>query len=378
MHRLLLAACAVLLAVGCAAPLPDEPPDGARSDSPDSPSSESTPAESASQDGRDGRFRVVDDAASDLDAPWAMAALPDGAVLLTHRDSAEVSRVGNNGRVRAVGRIDGVLPGGEGGLLGIAVAPGEPAEDVYVYYTAQTDNRVARLTWDGDTLKGQRVVLSGIPKSQIHNGGRLAFGPDRLLYVATGDAGDGRLAQDRSSLGGKILRVTASGQPAEENPDPSSPVFSWGHRNVQGLAWDDDGRLWASEFGASDADELNLIEAGGNYGWPQCEGRCDRDGFIDPEVVWSPTSIASPSGMTIAADSAWIASLRGATLWQVPLSGGSAGEPIARLEGEFGRLRDAILGPDGRLWVATNNTDGRGSPRSGDDRILRIQLPGNA
>ncbi len=299
--------------------------------------------------------------------------MPDDSVLLTHRDSAEVTRIGPSGGRRTVARIEGVVPGGEGGLLGVAVAPGKTENPaVYVYYTAAADNRVARLRWDGRQLLGQRAVLTGIPKSQIHNGGRIAFGPDGYLYVATGDAGRGDLAQDQRSLGGKILRVTASGDPAPGNPDPDSAVYSVGHRNVQGLAWDGDGRLWASEFGQSDADELNLIVPGGNYGWPECEGPCDVPDRVNPAVVWSPTSIASPSGMAIADGSAWVASLRGEVLWEVPLVGADAGEPIAWFADEYGRLRDIIVGPDGDLWLATNNTDGRGDPAPGDDRILRI------
>lgn len=311
--------------------------------------------------------------ARDLAVPWGMALLPDGSVLVTHRDSAEISRVQRDGSVTEAGTVADVVPGGEGGLLGIAVAPRGAAHQVFVYFTAASDNRVARLDWDGSRLSGQRTILSGIPKEQIHNGGRIAFGPDGLLYVATGDAGVGEMAQDPDSLGGKILRLTETGRPAPGNPVPGSPVFSLGHRNVQGLAWDDDGRLWASEFGQSDADELNLIRPGGNYGWPQCEGRCGQPDFTDPAQIWSPTAIASPSGMAISGGSAWIASLRGEALWEVPLDGESAGEPRVWLQGERGRLRDVINGPDGSLWVATNNTDGRGDPGPGDDRILRVE-----
>ena len=323
---------------------------------------------------------VVGEAATDLAAPWSMAILADGQTLLTQRDDAAITLLQQDGSRVDLGKVDGVVPGGEGGLLGIAAPPARNGKQdaVYVYFTGANDNRVVRFDWDGKELSGQKTILSGIPKAQIHNGGRIAFGPDGDLYIATGDAGQPDLAQDKSSLGGKILRVTEAGEPASGNPDPASPVYSLGHRNVQGLAWDDDGRLWASEFGANDVDELNQIEPGANYGWPECEGRCDREEFAQPAAEWSPTSIASPSGLAIADGSAWVASLRGQRLWQVPLEGASAGIPQEWFADEFGRLRDAAIGPDGLLWVATNNTDGRGSPEPGDDRILLIELPTSA
>ena len=317
---------------------------------------------------------VTGTVASGLDTPWGMARVPDGKALLTSRDTAEVLSVAPDGVTEVIGSVSGVVPGGEGGLLGIAVPRGPSPTQVFVYYTAESDNRVARLAWDGARLGAQRVILSGIPKEAIHDGGRIAFGPDEFLYVATGDAGDAERAQDPASLSGKILRIDQAGQPAAGNPDPTSPVWSLGHRNVQGLAWDDDDRLWATEFGQDDVDELNLIEPGGNYGWPLCEGPCDEPGMVDPAVTWSPTATASPSGLAIAAGSAWIASLRGEVLYQVPLDGQSAGEPVAWFGSEFGRLRDVLAYSDGRLWVATNNTDGRGSPGPQDDQILAVDV----
>lgn len=269
--------------------------------------------------------------------------------------------------------VAGVRPDGEGGLLGIAATA--DGTTVFVYYTAANDNRVAALTWDGTRLSDQRVILSGIPKASFHDGGRIAIGPDGLLYAATGDAGQPETAQDPTSLAGKILRITTDGEPAPDNPDPASPVYSLGHRNVQGLAWDRAGRLWASEFGQSDVDELNLIVAGGNYGWPQCEGPCDEPGVINPKATWSPTAAASPSGMAIAEDSAWIASLRGQVLYEVPLDGDAAGEPVAWFGEQYGRLRDVLAYDNQTLWVATSNTDGRGEPGPLDDRILSVALP---
>ena len=313
--------------------------------------------------------------ATNLAVPWAMTRLPGGTALVTSRDTGIVNRVADGQPPEVVGSVAGVAPGGEGGLLGIAVEPGPNPRSVYVYYTSATDNRVARMSWDGRRLSDQEVVLTGIPKESFHDGGRIAFGPDGHLYIATGDAGNPDLAQDPASLAGKILRVDRAGRAVSANPDPESPVYSLGHRNVQGLAWDTDDRLWASEFGQEDVDELNLIQAGGNYGWPQCEGPCNELGVINPKATWSPTSTASPSGMAIVQGSAWIASLRGQVLYQVPLEGTEAGEPIAWFGGQYGRLRDVLAYDRNRLWVATNNTDGRGEPQVADDRIIAIQLP---
>ena len=301
-----------------------------------------------------------------LNAPWGVAFLPDGSALVSERDTARILQI-RNGRATAVGTVDGVVPRGEGGLLGIAVSGGE----VYAYLTTAEDNRVVRMRWDGASLGAQEPVLTGIPKSAIHNGGRIAFGPDGMLYIATGDASVPDAAQDRASPAGKILRVTPQGAVPPDNPFPGSPVYSLGHRNIQGLAFDSRNRLWASEFGQSDVDELNLVEPGANYGWPLCEGGCATDGFVDPVAQWEPTSIASPSGLAIVGDYAYVASLRGQTVWQVPLDGRTA----TRLAlGDLGRLRTIVAAPDGSLWLSTSNTDGRGDPRADDDRILRLTI----
>jgi glucose/arabinose dehydrogenase len=196
---------------------------------------------------------------------------------------------------------------------------------VYAYITASEDNRVVRMRLDGSRLGPSDVLLSGIAKASIHNGGRIAFGPDGFLYVATGDAAERGTAQDRSSLSGKILRLTAQGRPAPGNPFPNSPVWSYGHRNVQGIAWDSRGRMWASEFGQNAFDELNRIEPGRNYGWPEVEGPEERDGFTAPQVAWS-TDESSPSGIAVVNDVVYVAGLRGARLWRVPsTANGQAG-----------------------------------------------------
>lgn len=300
--------------------------------------------------------------------------LSETTALVSLRDTGEILALSSSGGTwagRVAGRVPGVVHEGEGGLLGLAVAPQGTA--VYVMFTADRDNRVVRLPWDGARLGAPTVILSGIPKGTIHNGGRLAFGPDGTLFVATGDAGTPGNAQDPASLAGKILRINADGSIPSGNPVPGAPMFSLGHRNVQGLAFDPQGRLWASEFGAKDVDEINRIQPGANYGWPLVEGVGGRAGLVDPVATFSPTAIASPSGIAYAAGSLWVATLRGRTLYEVPLTGDAAQQPIAHFGGQFGRLRDVVAAPEG-LWVLTNNTDGRGEPRPGDDRIIAVQL----
>jgi glucose/arabinose dehydrogenase len=320
------------------------------------------------------KVRVDRDMTTGLTSPWGLAFLPDGSALVSERDTARVKRVpADGGRAQVVGRINGVRSGGEGGLLGIAVPPGDDPRYVFAYITTGRDNRVLRIAWDGKRLGRQKAILTGIPASPIHNGGRL-LATDDVLFVATGDAGDGQLAQQRSSLAGKILRITHRGDPAPGNPFRGSPVYSLGHRNVQGLALDARQRLWATEFGQRDVDELNLIRAGGNYGWPVHEGAADDDRYINPAAQWSPTSTASPSGLAIAGRDAFVASLRGETLYRVPLRGTRALEPVKVRVGDLGRLRAVAVAPDGSLWLGTSNTDGRGSPRPDDDRLVRLRL----
>lgn len=313
--------------------------------------------------------------ATDLKAPWSVVPLAGDRALISERDTARVLLLAD-GQTSVAGTVDQVLAQGEGGLLGLAMTS-TSADKVYAYYTAATDNRVVVFDFDGSRLSNERTILGGIPKGFIHNGGRIAFGPDGYLYVATGETGQPDLAQDRGSLAGKVLRITASGNPAPGNPDPRSPVWSWGHRNIQGLAWDSAGNLWATEFGQDDVDELNLVEAGKNYGWPQCEGACDIPGMTNPKATWSPTSTSSPSGLAIVDDVAWVAALRGQSLFQVRLNGRRASEPTAWFSEQYGRLRDVVASPDRGLWVLTNNTDGRGQPGPKDDQLLVVEPPQN-
>jgi glucose/arabinose dehydrogenase len=323
------------------------------------------------------RAHVAGVVATGLHAPWGIAFLPDGSALVSQRDDDTIVRVTPQGAVSRVGTVSGVDGTGEGGLLGIALAPAYPKDpSLYAYFTAGGQNVVARMTYAGGRLSDQRQIFGGIPSGPIHNGGRIAFGPDGMLYVGTGEAGRGTPAQDPHDLGGKILRLTPEGKPAPGNPTPGSPVWTLGHRNVQGLAWDARGRMWASEFGQNTWDELNRIVAGDNYGWPIVEGRGhpQHDArFHDPVRVWH-TDVASPSGIAIADGSVFMAALRGERLWQIPLLSHGVGTPRALLVHRYGRLRAVAVAPDGSLWVLTNNTDGRGSPRAGDDRIVRLTL----
>ena len=320
------------------------------------------------------------DVLTGLAAPWDVDFLPGGAVLVTLRDAAQVLLVTEAGAVPLTGPggedlASGTATRGEGGLLGVAVPPDVAGDGlIYLYRTTPSGNQVVRGVLDAGaaTLGPLEQVVGGIPAAGNHNGGRIAFGPDGHLYVATGDAGDRPSAQDPSSLAGKILRVTPDGAPAPGNPTPGSPVWSLGHRNVQGLAWTDDGRLVASEFGQDTFDELNVIEPGADYGWPTVEGDGGAaQGFVDPIRTWAPSE-ASPSGVAVADGVAYVAGLRGRRVWAVPVDDPGAAAPF--LEG-VGRVREVAVGPDGALWVLTNNTDGRGDPRPGDDRLLRVALP---
>lgn len=312
---------------------------------------------------------------SNLEVPWGVDFLPGGDALVTERDSTRVLRVTPAGDVSVLATIQEAQPRGEGGLLGLAVSP-DFADDrrVYLYYTAAEDNRIVRFRYDQGTLGDKEVLVSGIPASSIHNGGRLVFGPDGQLYASTGEAGNSSLAQDRDSLGGKILRMTPEGEPAGDNPFDDSLVYSYGHRNVEGLAFGEEGRLYASEFGANAFDEVNRIRKGHNYGWPEVEGFGEGDRFTDPLLTWRPAE-ASPAGAEIAGGSLWVGALRGARLWRVPLAGdGSVGSAEALFVDEYGRIRTVIRSPGGSLWVTTSNRDGRGDPASEDDKILAVPL----
>jgi glucose/arabinose dehydrogenase len=322
-----------------------------------------------------GETRVI---ATGLNLPWSMVRLDTGATLVSERDTAVIKEVSDSGAVRDVGSVAGVVPGGEGGLLGLAVwtgtatAPSTPW--LYAYFTGSVDNRVVRMPLLGTagsySLGAAEPILTGMPKAGNHNGGRIKFGPDGALYITAGDAGVRERSQNPAELGGKILRVNPDGTVPADNPFAGSPVYSYGHRNPQGIAWDRDGNLWAAEFGQNTWDELNLIEPGVNYGWPVVEGIGTDPAMRNPVHQWS-TAEASPSGLLWTRDTLFLAALRGERLWSI-IPTPDAVTTAAFFTGQFGRLRDVIEGPNDTLWILTNNT-GR-APRDGDDKILEVRV----
>lgn len=361
-----VAAAATLVLAACTAQ-PEAPSGAASSTEPGEPSPEATTTGEPAATPSAGVPDEASPVAQNLDAPWSITFDGDVA-LLSERDSGHILEIDASGNTRELDAL-AVTPGGEGGLLGIAVHQ----DHLYAYFTAGAENRLERFELVGErgslALGPAQMVLEGIPAAANHNGGRIAFGPDGMLYVTVGDAGNRNSAQDLDSMAGKILRLSPDGDVPDDNPFPGSPVYSYGHRNPQGLAWDSDGTLYASEFGQSTWDELNVIEPGGNYGWPQVEGIAETDEFIDPVQQWAPAD-ASPSGIAVHDGSVWIATLRGERLIQVPLEELTASTD--HLVGEYGRLRDVVLAPDGSLWLLTNNTDGRGDPGPDDDLLLRL------
>ncbi|PPF46086.1 glucose dehydrogenase [Pseudoclavibacter sp. AY1F1] len=382
---LALAAVAALALAGCTPSGPQAEPTqtGSASPSPASTAPASTADESASTAAADpgpvtpnGDPRVV---TTGLQAPWSVVELETGDFLVSERDTGQIVEVSADGSNpnRVVTTIGDVVPDGEGGLLGLALAgSSEDAEQwLYAFYTGASDNRIVRfpVTWEGGIGVGvPEVIVDGIAKAGNHNGGRLAIGPDGYLYASTGDASQTELAQDQNSLNGKILRMELDGSPVSDNPF-GNRVYSMGHRNPQGLAFDGSGGLWASEFGQNMWDELNKIEAGGNYGWPTVEGQGDDPAFLNPVLQW-PTNEASPSGLAYSRGTLFMAGLGGERLWKIAIPEASEASDEALYVDEFGRLRDAVVTSQGTLLVLTNNTDGRGSPREGDDTLLEFTL----
>ncbi len=325
-----------------------------------------------------------------LDAPWDMEFMGDGSLLVTERDRATITRFSGPTTAELSGPgADAIrnmtVTTSEGGLLGMAPLPSDPSV-LYVYVTRAEDNAVLRMRVLDNELSFPVEVVTGIPSARNHDGGRIAFGPDGYLYITTGDAGDAMRAQDPTSLAGKILRVVANGTEEDGTPAPENPfdsqVWSLGHRNVEGIDWAPNGRMFASEFGQNAYDELNLIEPGSNYGWPLVESLIDSpdgtrlgdvvDGLTYPVEQWS-TDEASPSGIAVTYEAVYMAALRGEALWRIPLTETGLGQP-ERIVDDLGRIRDVAIDPDGRVCLMTNNTDGRGKPRNGDDRIICLTL----
>ncbi len=322
--------------------------------------------------------RVV---AENLDTPWGIALLPDGGMLVTERPGRVrlISAAGDL-QYKPVAVLSQVREEGEAGLLGITLHPDFLGNKyVYLYYSYSVNritiaNRVVRMTLVDNELKDEKIIIDGIPGAANHDGGRIKFGPDRYLYVTTGDAQQSQLAQDTNSLAGKILRVTDEGASAPGNPF-GNLVYSYGHRNPQGLAWDSWGRLWATEHGRSNPtgyDELNLIEAGKNYGWPIIQGSEEKPGLIAPIINSGPDTAWAPSGAAFVGWSLFFGGLKGQTLYEADIQDGQFKKLNEHFKGEFGRIRDVVAGEGGMLYMTTSNQDSRGTPNSGDDKIIKV------
>jgi glucose/arabinose dehydrogenase len=320
-------------------------------------------------------FKII---AENLDTPWAIAFLPDQSVLVTERQG-RVIHITKDDQPKIVATITSAKEIGEGGLMGIALDPKFQTNNlVYLYYTYSGDqnktlNRVVRMTYQNDQLSDEQIILNAIPGASNHNGGRIKFGPDGYLYIGTGDAQEPSQSQDTKSLAGKILRVTTDGKPAPGNPY-NNEVHSYGHRNVQGLTWDDKGQLWATEHGPSGLqtgyDEVNLIQAGRNYGWPTIQGDTTRQG-METAFSQSGRSTWAPAGIAFYQDTLIFGGLRGASLYTLSTS---TKQLQQKLQNQFGRIREVIIGPDNYLYITTSNQDGRGTPKNGDDKIIKISL----
>ena len=319
--------------------------------------------------------------AENLDTPWAIAILPNKSMLVTERPG-RVRLINSNGQLdpKPIGAFNQVREIGEGGLLGIALHPDFSSNHyVYFYYTYSgsgnnTFNRVVRMIYKNNKFENEQIIVDRIPGAPNHNGGRIKFGPDGNLYITTGDAQNPSRAQDVNSLSGKILRVTDEGKSVPGNPF-GNLVYSYGHRNPQGLAWDQQDRLWATEHGRSGVlsgfDELNLIEPGKNYGWPTIQGDEKRDGMETPKLNSGASSTWAPSGMAIVDDSIFFPGLRAQTLYKAVINRNEI-ELKDHFKNEFGRIREVILGDDNMLYITTSNRDGRGAPSASDDRVIKF------
>lgn len=314
-----------------------------------------------------------------LTIPWDIAFLPNGHLLVSERGGTLIEFDLETGESSSIDVPD-VVHQGEGGLLGIALHPDFVTNRyLYVYFTSsvagKSINKVLRYTYENGILKDGTVIIDTVPGAFFHDGGRIAFGPDGYLYVTTGDAQDPEMSQRIESLAGKILRVTDTGAAAPGNPFDSE-VYSYGHRNAQGLTWDDDNALWATEHGRSGIesgfDEINLIIKGGNYGWPEYQGDAVSEDTIGPVLQSGPSVTWAPAGIAYYNGSLFFGGLKGETLYEAVLAGLSVAELKEHFVGEFGRIRTVVLGPDNLLYITTSNRDGRGDIRPGDDKIIRI------
>jgi glucose/arabinose dehydrogenase len=322
---------------------------------------------------------------TDDDVVWGLVTLPDGTILFNERDAHDIVHLNpKTGAKKTIGTVPNVQStDGEGGLTGLEINPASFASDhwLYLMHTSPTDNRIVRIKYDptGDTLQTstEQILLTGIARNKFHNGGRLRFSPDgKFLFAGTGDAENGANAQNTSSLNGKVLRINPDGSIPPDNPFHNA-VWSIGHRNVQGLAFDSQGRLWEQEFGNNIMDETNLIVKGGNYGWPSCEGTsgtCGTAGFLAPEQTY-PVAQGSCSGITIIRDFLYVACERGTRLYREQISGSGLTNVRQFFVGTFGRLRTVEPAPDGGMWLATSNGGDKDSiPHNSNNIIFHVTV----
>lgn len=311
--------------------------------------------------------------------PWDVLRLDTGSTLISLRDRGVIAERTSTGVVRDMATLPGTTGGGSG-VLGMAVLKGNPGTPSYLYafHTGTTDNRISRAPITGSPgsygLGTLQPILTGLPQGSFHGGGRIGFGPDGMLYVASGDAFVSSNAQNLASNAGKILRLTPTGAAPAGNPFPGSYVWSYGHRNIEGIGWGADGRMWASEFGEDATDELNLIQPGGNYGWPAREGTtgATNPAFIDPVATWTVAE-ASPAGITVVGNTVFVAALRGRRLLTVDVSTTPAVKN-AYFTNAVGRIREVTPGPGSTLWLLTSNSDGFGTPMAGDERLFSVPI----
>ncbi|MCF6410393.1 PQQ-dependent sugar dehydrogenase [Pseudalkalibacillus salsuginis] len=317
--------------------------------------------------------RVVETLATQLDVPWQINIVEDTVYYLSGRPG-EIIRIQEDSKeTQTVDLTKDVVSETESGLLGFHIIDGsrEPLE-AFLYHTYEEGgrllNRVVKVQQEGSTWKETDILIEGIPGGPIHDGGRLAVGPDEKLYITTGDAGESGLAQDRSSLAGKILRLNLDGSVPADNPFPDSPVYSYGHRNPQGIDWTEDGKMYSAEHGSTGHDEINEIVAGGNYGWPVIQGDEEQEGMIKP-LFHSGENTWAPSGIAISGSKIYVAFLAGKQIREFDFA-----EKGSRTFADgYGRMRDVEI-VDGSLYAITNNRDGRGNPEPEDDRLLKFQL----
>jgi glucose/arabinose dehydrogenase len=321
----------------------------------------------------------------ETDIPWGLITLPDGDIIYSRRDALDLVRLDpTTSKVTNLGEVpNSERTRAEGGLLGLAVTPGFPSQDqwIYIYHTSPTDNRIVRIKYVNGALvtSSLQVLLSGIARNIFHNGGRLRFGPDGKLYATTGDAQNAAFAQNKNSLNGKVLRLNPDGSVPSDNPF-GNYVWSYGHRNPQGLAFDSEGRLWEQEFGEKKQDETNLIVKGGNYGWPDCEGTVDKEGscqtpgFIAPKFTYTVLD-GSCSGIAIVRDVMYVACLQGKRIYRHVISGNKLTSTQELFSGTYGRLRTLEPTIDGGLWMTTSNSpfvDDK--PNNSNEKIFKINL----